>query len=259
MNKFFLVALACFVFSASNAQRIKYNFNPGWKVFVGDNADASKNDFDDSRWKNVTLPYAWNEDEAFKKDIRDLTDSISWYRKHFKIPVSAKDQKIFLEFEGIRQAGEFYLNGKPIGMHENGVMAFGFDISNVAKFGNEENVIAARIDNNWDYREKATNTKFQWEDKNFNANYGGINKNVYLHITSKTYQTLPLYSNLQTTGVYIYADQFNIKARSATIHAESEMKNESAAMQQVTYRVSINDVNGKPVKTFTGDKINIAP
>ena len=259
MKNFFFVILACTAFSASNAQRVKYNFNPGWKVFVGDNADAYKNDFDDSRWKNVTLPYAWNEDEAFKKDIRDLTDSISWYRKHFKIPAPAKGQKIFLEFEGIRQAGEFYLNGKSIGMHENGVMAFGFDITDVAKFGNEENVIAARIDNYWDYREKATNTKFQWEDKNFNANYGGINKNVYLHITPTIYQTLPLYSNLQTTGVYIYADQFNIKARSATIHAESEVKNESSATQQVTYRVSIKDVNGKLVKTFTGDKINIVP
>ena len=219
----------CFIliWTASNAQRAKYNFNPGWKVFVGDNADAYKNDFDDSRWKNITLPYAWNEDEAFKKDIKDLSDSIAWYRKHFKIPASAKGQKIFLEFEGIRQAGEFYLNGKPIGMHENGVMAFGFDITDVAKFGNEENVIATRIDNNWDYREKATNTKYQWEDKNFNANYGGINKNVYLHIIPRIYQTLPLYSNLQTTGVYIYADQFNIKARSATIHAESEVDRKS--------------------------------
>ncbi|HJY23802.1 MAG TPA: hypothetical protein VJ279_12995, partial [Hanamia sp.] len=182
-----------------------------------------------------------------------------WYRKHFKIPASAKGQKIFLEFEGIRQAGEFYLNGKSLGIHENGVMAFGFDITDVAKLGDEENVIAVRTDNSWDYREKATNTKFQWEDKNFNANYGGISKNVYLHITPKVYQTLPLFSNLQTTGVYIYADNYNIKAKSATIHAESEVKNESDQPQQVTYQVSVKDMDGKTIKTFTGDKINIAP
>src|SRR6187402_3710908 len=139
MKYFFLVALACIEFSTSSAQRVKYNFNSAWKVFVGDNAGPSKNDFDDSRWKNVTLPYAWNEDEAFKKDIKDLSDSIAWYRKHFKIPSSAKGQKIFLEFEGIRQAGEFYLNGKPIGMSENGVMAFGFDITDLAKF--EDNIL----------------------------------------------------------------------------------------------------------------------
>ena len=87
---------------------MKYNFNPGWKVFVGDDSNYSSADYDDMGWKNITLPYAWNEDEAFKKDIAELSTGIAWYRKHFKIPVSAVNQKVFLEFEGIRQAGEFY-------------------------------------------------------------------------------------------------------------------------------------------------------
>ena len=238
-------------------QRVKYNFNPGWKVFAGDDPSAFQSDFNDRNWKAVTLPWAWNEDEAFRKDIKDLSTGIAWYRKHFKLPASAKGQKIFLEFEGIRQAGEFYLNGKLIGLHENGVMAFGFDITDLVKF-DEENVLAARIDNDWNYQEKATKTKFQWEDKNFNANYGGINKNVYLHVVPKIYQTLPLYSNLKTTGVYIYADSFNIKGHSATVNAESEIKNESGKSQQVAYKVSIIDLNGKLIKTFTGDQLAIA-
>jgi hypothetical protein len=258
IKNFIAFAFVCLCINGF-AQRVKYNFNPGWKVFVGDDSSAIKNEFNDHSWKNVTLPYAWNEDEAFKKDIKDLSTGIAWYRKRFKLPASAKGQKIFLEFEGIRQAGDFYLNEKPIGISENGVMAFGFDVTDLVKFGDEENVLAARIDNDWDYRERATKTKFQWEDKNFNANYGGINKNVYLHITPKVYQTLPLYSNLGTTGVYIYADNFNIKGKSATIHATSEIKNESSQSQQVTYKVSITDLNGKPVKTFKGDQITIAP
>lgn len=260
--KIFSLFLACFL-SASilSAQvgRTKYNFNSDWKVFVGDPKNSEDASFNDASWKSVTLPYAWNEDDAFKKDIADLSTGIAWYRKHFKIPASARGQKIFLEFEGIRQGGEFYLNGKPIGMSENGVMAFGFDITDAAKFGDDENVIAARIDNDWNYQEKATKTKFQWEDKNFNANYGGINKNVYLHIVPKIYQTLPLYSNLQTTGIYIYADNYNIKARSATIHAESEIKNESSKTEQVNLQVAVIDKDGKTIKSFTGDKINITP
>jgi beta-galactosidase len=250
-----LLCICCNAFS----QRAKYNFNPGWKVFVGDDPAASRNDFDDHGWKNVTLPYAWNEDEAFRKDIKDLSSGVAWYRKRFKLPAFAKGQKVFLEFEGIRQAGEFYLNGMLIGIHENGVMAFGFDITGLLKFNGEENVLSARIDNDWNYQEKATKTKFQWEDKNFNANYGGINKNVYLHIVPKTYQTLPLYSNLGTTGIYIYADHFNIKERSATVHAESEIKNESGQPQQLVYKVSITDPSGKKIKTFTGDQVTIAP
>lgn len=237
----------------TQAQRTKYNFNPGWKVFVGDIKEASDPRFDDSKWKAVTLPYAWNEDDAFKKDIVDLSTGIAWYRKKFKLPATAKGQKVFLEFEGIRQAGDFYLNGQHIGLHENGVTSFGFDVTDKIKFG-EENVLAARIDNDWNYREKATDQKYQWEDKNFNANYGGIQKNVFLHITPKVYQTLPLFSNLGTVGVYIYADNYNIKGKSATIHAESEVKNETTQTQQVSYEVAITDLTGKLVKTFSGEK-----
>lgn len=249
---FILIFISCATF----AQRSKYNFNSGWKVFVGDAKGAEDAAFDDASWKSVTLPYAWNEDEAFRKDIRDLSTGIAWYRKKFKLPSSAKGQKVFLEFEGIRQAGDFYFNGKHIGIHENGVTAFGFDVTDLAKPG-EENIVAARIDNSWDYRERATNQKYQWEDKNFNANYGGINKNVLLHITPKVYQTLPLLSHLNTTGVYIYASNHNIKEKSAFINAESEVKNETGAPQEVSYEVVITDLQNKPVKTFTGNKTRI--
>src|SRR5437763_887464 len=143
------------------SHRAKYNFNANWKVLVGDPAGAEAIGFDDSSWKSVTTPYVWNEDDAFKRDIKDLSTGIAWYRKHFKLPATAKGQKVFLEFEGIRQGGEFYLNGTKIGLHENGVMAFGFDVSDAVKFGNDDNVPAVRIDNDWDYKEKATNRQFQ--------------------------------------------------------------------------------------------------
>ena len=67
------------------------------------------------------------------------------------------------------------------------------------------NVLAVRTDNSWDYREVLSGARYQWSDKNFNANYGGIPKNVRLHIADRVYQTLPLYSHLGSTGVYVYA------------------------------------------------------
>src|SRR5690349_25117131 len=106
--------------SFSGRQRV--NFNSNWKVWVGDPAHAETAGFIDSSWKNVTLPRAWNEDDAFLKDIAELRTGIAWYRKHFYLPEGSKGSKVFLEFEGIRQAGEFYLNGQHIGRHENGVM-----------------------------------------------------------------------------------------------------------------------------------------
>jgi beta-galactosidase len=237
-------------------QRTKYNFNSNWKVFTGDTTGAESVTFNDAGWKAVTLPYAWNEDDAFRKDITNHTTGIAWYRKKFTLPAAASNQKVFVEFEGIRQAGDFYVNGSHVGLHENGITAFGFDITNLVKAG-EENIIAVRIDNSWDYREKATGQKYQWEDMNFNANFGGINKNVFLHVTGKVYQTLPLYANLNTTGVYVYASDFDIKKRTAIVHVASEVKNESDATKLVSYEVVVADLNNKPVKTFQGEKTTI--
>src|SRR4051812_28983572 len=70
-------------------QRVKYNFNSGWKLFVGDPAGAQAPDFDDATWKDVTMPHAWNEDDAFRKDIKDLSTGVAWYRKRFSLPTGS--------------------------------------------------------------------------------------------------------------------------------------------------------------------------
>lgn len=256
------ILICLFIFMALGhihaAEREKYNFNSDWKLKVGDIVQAEEMDYSDAEWKSVTLPHAFNEDEAFKLNIKDLTDTIVWYRKHFRLPADAKGRKVFIEFEGARQGIDLYVNGHLVGQHENGVMAFGFDLTAFVKPG-KENVIAARIDNNWDYAEKATGVKYQWSNRNFNANYGGLPKNVWLHVTDKLYQTLPLYSNLQTTGVYIYAEDIQVRARKARIHAESEVKNETKKSQTVGYLVELFDRDGKLVKSFRGEEKKINP
>lgn len=242
----------------SGSVREKYNFNPQWLLHVGDMHGAEKVKFPDKDWEKITLPRAFNEDEAFKVPIKEMTDTVAWYRKHFKLPKSAKGKKVFIEFEGVRQGADFYLNGKHIGLHENGVMAVGFDLTPYLNF-NGENVIAVRVDNDWQYRERATGSRFQWNDQNFNANYGGITKNVWLHITDKLYQTLPLYSNLQTTGVYVYASDIKVKSRKAMIHAESQIRNEHDKPMTVGYEVDIYDYEGKRVSSFSGTPITVNP
>ena len=257
-HKLFLFTFLLAILSAINIQaseRKKYNFNSEWKLRIGDFPKAKDTKFDDSKWKQVTLPHAFNEDEAFKLSIEQLTDTVVWYRKSFQIPELKSNQKVFVEFEGVRQRGDFYLNGHYLGRHENGVMAVGFDLTPHIKEG--ENVIAVRTDNDWMYREEGTNSKFQWNDRNFNANYGGIPKNVFLYVTDNVYQTLPLYSNLKTTGVYVYAQDFDIQGRKATIHAESEVRNDIKATRQFSYQVTILDADGKLMKTFQGDKVTL--
>ena len=256
MKHFRLIAILLIAVSLPLGAREKYNFNSGWLLKVGDIPSAQKSSFNDASWQKVTLPHAFNEDEAFKLDIKDLTDTVMWYRKHFMLPKTVKGQKVFIEFEGARQGVDVYVNGSKVGQHENGVMAFGFDLTPYVKVGS--NVIAVRVDNNWDYAERSTGVKYQWSNNNFNANYGGLPKNVWLHVTGKLYQTLPLYSNLGTTGTYIYASDIRVKARTAKIHAESEVRNEGGKAVSAVYEVSITDPDGRTVAGFSSDPVSIA-
>ena len=241
---------------STNAKKL--NFNAGWRLQVGDVKGASEPDCDDRNWLAVTLPYAFNGSEAFKKDIVDLTDTIAWYRKRFSMEAhELKDKKVLIEFEGVRQGADFYLNGHHLGFSENGVMACGFDLTPYVKAG--ENVLAVRCDNSWTYRSRQHDSRYQWNDRNFNANYGGIPKNVYLHITGLLYQTLPLYSNLGTTGTYIYATDFDIANRRATIHAESQVKNDDNKPHTFSLMARMLDADGHEVTRFSGERITMQP
>ena len=248
----------CLLPAVGQDVRSKYNFNAEWLLHVGDDPQAREVRFDDQGWKQVTLPRPFNEDEAFRLSIEQLTDTVVWYRKHFRLPAGSRGKKVFVEFEGVRQGADFYINGHCLGLHENGAMAVGFDLTPYIRYGGD-NVMAVRVDNNWNYRERATNTKYQWSDRNFNANYGGIPKNVWLHVTDKLYQTLPLYSNLKTTGVYIYAEDIRVKSRKAVIHAESEVRNEYGRAKEVSYRAELIDCDGRLLKTFESASVVVKP
>ena len=247
----------------------RFNFNANWKVQMGENPQASGMKCDDSQWQTVTLPWSFNQQEAYGKHIAQLTDTVAWYRKHFTLPAELKKgKKFFIEFEGVRFGARVFLNGKELGWGENGVMAFGFDLTPyINKDG--ENILAVYIDNNWRYKEhvgkwdeatqKQVRSGFQWNDKNFFCNYGGINKNVWLHVMDDVYQTLPLYSNLGTTGVYVYATQHDIQGRSAVINAESEVMNESATTQNIEYKVLVCDQEGKEIASFSAPAVSVEP
>ena len=266
---FFIIKVFLLVGIASFAGD-RYNFNSGWLVKVGKDPKASGTHCDDADWQKVTLPYSFNQTEAFGKRIAELTDTVAWYRKHFVLPENMRNaKKFFIEFEGVRFGARCFLNGKELGWGENGVMAFGFDLTPYIK-RNGENILSVYVDNDWRYKEhtktwsdksqKEVRSGFQWNDKNFFCNYGGINKNVWLHVMqSDVYQTLPLYSNLKTTGVYVYATQHDVKGHTAVINAESEVKNESDTPKNVSYIIKVNERGGKQIASFAGQTVTVEP
>jgi beta-galactosidase len=260
MQKLFL--LSCALFSASlvsfgqtrytppDSPRRTCNFNVGWKFFKGEVTNAERVEFDDSNWPTVSTPHTYNDTDTYDELITHKGGEgheymgVAWYRKHFKLPADAKDGKVFLEFEGLKQAGRFWVNGKFAGKCENGVTPCGLDLTRFVNFGNAANVAAVKVDNSNDYEEEATGIEFQWMGRAFNPNYGGLNHDIWLHLTANVYQTLPLYENLKTTGQYIYATNFSTDAKTADVVVESQVRNESGDPQSVTLSVVIVDSDG---------------
>ncbi len=251
-------------YSPPASTRAMYNFNPGWKFVRKDVPEAANPAFDDSAWTNVSLPHTWNDVDTYRALIShgggDQTyyQGIGWYRKHFKLPAGAEGQKVFLEFEGLKQAAHFFLNGKPAGKYENGVTACGLDLTALVNFGGQDNVLAVKVDNTIEYKEESSGMPFEWKFSNSNPNFGGLNRDVWLHVTGKVYQTLPLYENLQTSGVYVYGTSYDIKNKTVSVNIESQVRNETPGAAAATLSAAVVDGDGVVRAQFAGAAQNIA-
>jgi beta-galactosidase len=239
------------VYQPPISPRVVYNFNSGWKFAYGDTTGVEKVEFNDNAWANVSLPHTWNETDSYRAfishgggDRGEKMMGIGWYRKHFKLPAGTDGQKVFLQFDGMRQAGRFYLNGKQIGLYENGVTAVGFDITQFVKYGGQDNLLAVKVDNSPGYKEDSTGTAFEWNSKDFNPNFGGLNRNASLIVTGKIYQTLPLYQNLRTVGVYVYPESIDLKKKSTDVNVEAEVVNETGDYASITLSAVVVDAEG---------------
>jgi beta-galactosidase len=258
-------ALGQAAYAPPQSPRVTYNFNPDWKFMRKDVPEAVNPAFDDSTWTNVSLPHTWNDVDTYRAYIRHARgdqsapyQGIAWYRKHFVLPSDAEGDKIFLEFEGLKQAAHFFLNAQPVGKYENGITACGLDITPLVKFGGQDNVLAVKVDNSIDYKEEATGTEFEWKFSNSNPNFGGLDRDVWLHVTGKVYQTLPLYENLKTTGVYVYGTDYDVKNKTVGVHVESQVRNETADRAAVSLSAVVVDADGVARARLAGASQNLA-
>jgi beta-galactosidase len=243
--------------------RSTLNFNYDWRFIREDVAGAETPAFDDSKWTTVATPHSFNDVDSFRMIIahgggdRGTYKGLSWYRKHFKLPAQLAGQKVFLEFEGMRQAGDIYLNGKQVGLYENGVTAYGIDITDALHLGAQENVLAVKVDNTTNYQERATKTNYEWNANDFNPDHGGINRRVWLHVMGKIHQTLPLYYGLESQGVYVHAANFDFAKKMADVTVDAEVHNASGDRATVGLSVAIVDHEGHVHAQFDGDPVDM--
>ncbi len=248
-------------FTPPDSPRSRISFDFGWRFIREDAPGAEAVEFDDSKWTPVTTPHTFNDIDTFNRLIshsggqQGQYTGVAWYRKHFKLAETDRNKRVVLEFEGMRQAGDIFLNGKPVGLYENGVTTYGVDVTRDVIPGGADNLLAVKVDNSTRYLERATGVGFEWESKDFNPNYGGINRHVWLHVCSPIHQTLPVYYGLKTSGIYVFSSNISVNEQTADIYVQSEVANESDRPAEVSLSVVLVDSRQHAVATFEGDHL----
>jgi len=138
--------------SPEDATRQKIRLDLDWKFSRGDVPAASEKDFDDSRWEQIDIPHDWAILDTFSKDNPTgrpggfASGGVGWYRKNFTLGKGDASSNISIEFGGIYENSEVWINGHYLGKRPFGYISFHYDLTPHLDL-NGENVLAVRVDN----------------------------------------------------------------------------------------------------------------
>ncbi len=208
------------------------NFGKDWKFQLGDKPGAEAVNFDDSSWRKLNLPHDWSIEGEFSETNPAtpgggaLPGGIGWYRKTFK--VSAADLKgcVFVDFDGVYENSEVWINGHSVGKRFYGYSSFRYDLTPYLNSGDKENVIAVKVDN-------SMQPNSRWYSGS------GIYRNVWLVTTGKTH--------VEHWGTYITTPE--ITEAMAKVKFTARIKNNLKEGQKLLVKTVIVDPSGKEVAT----------
>ena len=219
----------------ADSPRQTINFNRGWKYCQGDFDHAARPGFDDSEWEKIGLPHSFSTPYFMSKDFYV---GYGWYRKAFPVKKEILGKKSFLEFDGVFQEAEIFVNGHLAGTHKGGYTGFSIDISAYLKEG--KNLVAVRVNNCWrpDLAPRAGEHVFS----------GGIYRNVRLVIKSPTY--IDWYGTWVTTP-----DLAENKGKSGSVHIRTDVCNASGKTDTYRLLTTVVDAQGKEVSSVSTSQV----
>ena len=200
-----------------------------WKFTKGDTAAGQAVDFDDSDWKDVHLPHDWSiegpKDKANPGGSKNgyFPGGIGWYRKHFRPSPNDEGKRIVVEFDGVYQNSEVWINGHSLGRRPNGYIGFQHDLTPHVRF-DQENVLAVRVDN-------SEQPNCRWYTGS------GIYRDVRLTATDKLH--------VKHCGTYVTTP--SISKVNATVRVRTEVSNSFAEPRTCELVTRVLDANRKVV------------
>ena len=215
---------------ATREGRVRDSFDFGWKFFKGDAPGGRQPAFADAKWRSVDLPHdfsiegPFSENAPVKGDGGYLPTGIGWYRKRFTIPESYRDRKVVIEFDGVYQLSEVWINGQYLGKRPYGYIGFSYDLTPHLKFGGD-NVIAVKADN-------SRQPNCRWYSGS------GIYRHTWLLVTNTVH--------VDTWGTFVATPQVDTDI--ATVQVKTRVRNEGKGDSRCTLATSILDRDGKVIQ-----------
>lgn len=222
----------------AKSKRLKINFNDDWKFYMEDIPNVQQLGFQDGSWETVILPHT-PKIEAL--DVCMHFQGICWYRKEFEVSSEFKHKKLFIEFEAAMHTAEVWINGKYKTTHKGGYLPFLIDISDDIYF-DRENVIAVRLDNRDNYNIPPGRPL---EKLDF-CYFGGLYRNVYMHVTDKLYITNPIHAD-KIAGGGIFVTYPFVSRESANVKINTHVINEYDTNKEVSVITYLVDIEGNTV------------
>ena len=217
------------------------NFDAGWKFFNGDAPGADAPAFQDGAWTTLNLPHDWSIEGAISQDNPAkgqgayLPTGIGWYRKQFTLPAAAAGKRVSIEFDGVYQRSEVWINGKPLGMRPYGFVSLAYDLTPHLNPVGKANVLAVKVDN-------SLQPNCRWYTGS------GIYRHTWLRITEPTY--IARWATAVRTPV--------ITPASADVEITTRVMNEAAQAMPCEVTFEILDGSGAVLQQATASQSIIA-
>ncbi|MGK6320465.1 beta-galactosidase GalA [Sphingomonas sp. DT-204] len=119
-------------------------------VKAGNAPGAAAIAYDDSDWREVRLPHDWAASQPFVETANVSQGyrprGIGWYRRTLRLDPAERGKTIELHFGGIATNATIWVNGSVVAHNWSGYNSVYVDLTPFARFGDETNVIAVRVD-----------------------------------------------------------------------------------------------------------------
>ena len=233
--------------------RVQRTINDGWHVSYGGQSLGDKftslvepgkmRPFEraqnaDAGWEQVTLPHTWNQKDPFD-DVPGYRRGLAWYRRYLSLDSSYAGKQLFLQFEGVNQVADVYVNGAFAGRHEGGYTGFTFDVTRWLKVG-ERNLVAVQVNSAHDPFIAPLAIGY--------ALYGGIYRDVWLVATKPVHIALDDHGSNGTTVTTPF-----VRADSARTRVQCTVVNDGATPRTVRIVSTVTDAAGRTVATVSSD------